>query len=67
VLNAINGTTWRLLFIMFFSLAFTTCLAVFTSGQRIEIFAAAVALASVQVVFVGVSGGEGGCGVVAGV
>ncbi|MCJ1253008.1 hypothetical protein MMC24_000815 [Lignoscripta atroalba] len=49
----------RLAFIMVFSAVFTTCLAVFTSAKRIEIFAAAVALASVQVVFIGTSDGNG--------
>ncbi|KAF2462017.1 hypothetical protein BDY21DRAFT_368156 [Lineolata rhizophorae] len=56
-LYAIHETLNRLAFIMVFSFFFTTCLAVFTDAKRIEIFAAAVALASVQVVFVGTSDG----------
>ena len=48
----IHSTVWRLAFIMLFSCFFSTCLAVFTDARRIEIFAGAVALASVQVVFI---------------
>lgn len=43
----------RLGVIMGFSVLFSISLAVFTSAQRIEIFAATAAFASVQVVFVG--------------
>lgn len=38
---------------MGFSVLFSISLAIFTSAQRIEIFAATAAFASVQVVFVG--------------
>ncbi|EON62157.1 hypothetical protein W97_01376 [Coniosporium apollinis CBS 100218] len=54
----IHDTIWRLTFIMLFSCFFSTCLAVFTDARRIEIFAGAVALASVQVVFISTT--EGG-------
>ena len=43
----------RLAFILGFSVLFTTCMAVFTQVGRIEIWTAVVAIASVQVVFVG--------------
>lgn len=43
----------RLGFVLAFSAVFTACLAIFTTARRIEIFAAAVTLASVQVVFIG--------------
>ncbi|KAF4537692.1 uncharacterized protein LTHEOB_11464 [Lasiodiplodia theobromae] len=51
-LNYIPTTVYRLLFISFFSFIFTVALEFFTSARKIEIFAAAVALASVQVVFI---------------
>jgi hypothetical protein len=44
-----------LIFIGLWSATFSICLAFFTSATRIEIFMASVALASVQVVFVGTS------------
>lgn len=47
---------WRLIFIGLWSATFSVCLAFFTSATRIEIFTASVALASVQVVFVGTNG-----------
>ena len=50
----------RLAFILGFSGVFTLCLALFTEARRIEIFAAATALASVQVVFIGTAGAAGG-------
>lgn len=49
----VKGQAIRLGLIMIFSAVFTGCLAVFTSAKRVEIFAATVALASVQVVFIG--------------
>ena len=53
VLYAVKATAARLGLIMVFSAIFTACLALFTSARRVEIFAATVALASVQVVFIG--------------
>ena len=50
---------YRLAFILGFSGFFTLCLSLFTEARRIEIFGAAVALASVQVVFIGTTG-QGG-------
>ncbi|KAL2354460.1 hypothetical protein BJ546DRAFT_60568 [Cryomyces antarcticus] len=61
VLNAIHQPSSRLAFVMAFSVVFTMCLAVFTSARRIEIFAAAVSLASVQVVFIGTSNNSSSC------
>ena len=49
----VHPTPIRLGLIMVFSAVFTACLAIFTSAKRVEIFAATVALASVQVVFIG--------------
>ena len=46
----------RLVFVLVFSFVFSTCLAIFTSANRVEIFTAVVAMASVQVVFIGTSG-----------
>ncbi|KAJ9639992.1 hypothetical protein H2199_006225 [Coniosporium tulheliwenetii] len=54
----IHSTVWRLTFIMLFSCFFSTCLAVFTDARRIETFAGAVALASVQVVFISTTDGS---------
>ncbi|KAL9115130.1 MAG: hypothetical protein Q9227_000924 [Pyrenula ochraceoflavens] len=51
----IRSTTWRLVFILGFGVVFSGALAVFTGARRVEVFAAAVALASVQVVFVGIN------------
>ena len=58
VLNYIppQPAIYRLAFILAFSGFFTLCLTLFTEARRIEIFAAAVALASVQVVFIGTTG-----------
>ena len=58
--------TWRMAFILLFSLFFTTCLSTFTKARAVEIFIATAALASVQVVFIGgnsIGGGSGdrGC------
>jgi YD repeat-containing protein len=53
----IENTTLRLVFILCFSAVFTASLAVFTNARRIEIFAAVVAMASIQVVFIGTNGG----------
>lgn len=49
----IHKMIWRLIFIVLFSGVFASALAVFTEAKRVEIFTASVALASVQVVFVG--------------
>jgi len=49
----VHRTPIRLGLIMIFSAIFTACLAISTSAKRVEIFAATVALASVQVVFIG--------------
>lgn len=51
-LNYIPGTVYRLAFISLFSFLFTVALEFFTNARKIEIFTAAVALASVQVVFI---------------
>lgn len=51
-LNYIPKTVYRLAFISVFSFLFTVALAFFTNARKIEIFTAAVALASVQVVFI---------------
>src|SRR5262249_16985368 len=48
----INNNKWRLIFIIIFSVAFTTALAAFTSASRAEVFIASVSLAGVQAVFV---------------
>ena len=49
----VHRTPVRLGLIMVFSALLAGCLAIFTSAKRVEIFATTVALASVQVVFVG--------------
>jgi hypothetical protein len=46
----------RLVFVLVFSFIFSSILAIFTSANRVEIFTAVVAMASVQVVFIGTSG-----------
>lgn len=51
----IRSTTMRLVFVLLFSLLFSAALTIFTSARRVEIFAAAVALASVQAVFIGIN------------
>ena len=48
-----NPPVARLAFITVFSAIFTVAISVFTEAKRIEIFAAVVALASIQVVFIG--------------
>ena len=48
----------RLVFIILFSMLFSGALAFFTEAKRVEVFAASVALASVQVVFVGTAFGN---------
>lgn len=54
----ISSDVMRLVFTLAFSIVFTCSLAIFTSARRSEIFAATVALAAVQVVFIGVNGGN---------
>ena len=49
----VHRTPVRLGLIMVFSALLAGCLAVFTNAKRVEIFAITVALASVQVVFIG--------------
>ena len=53
----VNHTPIRLGLIMIFSAILAACLAIFTAARRVEIFAATVALASVQVVFIGTNNG----------
>ena len=53
----VNHTPARLGLIMVFSAVLAACLAIFTAARRVEIFAATVALASVQVVFIGTNNG----------
>lgn len=55
----IRDEIYRLVFIILFSIFFSGALAFFTEAKRIEVFAASVALASVQVVFVGTAFGNG--------
>ncbi|MCJ1385585.1 hypothetical protein MMC17_008708 [Xylographa soralifera] len=52
-LNYIPNGVWRLIFILIWSLLFSTCIAVFTVADRVQIFQASVAMAAVQVVFIG--------------
>lgn len=54
----IQTVIWRLVFIILYGGVFSACLAFFTEARRIEIFAASVALAGVQVVFVGTAFGN---------
>jgi hypothetical protein len=54
-LHFIKNVIAKLGFILGFSAVFTFLLAFFTGAKRTEIFTAAVALASVQVVYVGTS------------
>lgn len=56
----IHNEVYRLVFILLFSMLFSGALAFFTEAKRVEVFAASVALASVQVVFVGTAFGNGG-------
>ncbi|KAK3116672.1 hypothetical protein LTR53_002719 [Teratosphaeriaceae sp. CCFEE 6253] len=60
VLYFIRNEIWRLAFIVLFSGVFAAALAIFTEARRVEVFAATATLASVQVVFVGTSFGNGG-------
>jgi hypothetical protein len=55
----IRTVIWRLVFIILYGGVFSACLAFFTDAKRIEIFASSVALAGVQVVFVGTAFGNG--------
>lgn len=55
----IHDEVHRLVFIILFSMFFSGALAFFTEAKRVEVFAASVALASVQVVFVGTAFGNG--------
>ncbi|KAK3639869.1 hypothetical protein LTR56_012249 [Elasticomyces elasticus] len=59
VLYFIKSEVWRLVFIVLFSGVFAAALAIFTEARRVEVFAASVALASVQVVYVGTGFGNG--------
>ena len=52
-LYSVHGTPARLGLIMVFTALLAGCLAMFTNAKRVEIFAVTVALASVQVVFIG--------------
>ena len=54
----IRTVIWRLVFIILYGGVFSTCLSFFTDAKRVEIFASSVALASVQVVFVGTAFGN---------
>lgn len=53
VLYFIHNTLWRLAFITFWAAIFSSALRLFTKATQIEIFTASVAMAAVQVVFVG--------------
>lgn len=55
----IQSSLWRLGFIVMFSGVFASALSFFTEAKSIEVFTASVALASVQVVFVGTAFGSG--------
>ncbi|KAF1983082.1 hypothetical protein K402DRAFT_397010 [Aulographum hederae CBS 113979] len=54
----IHEPLWRLIFIVLYGGIFAACLAFFTEARRVEIFGASVALAGVQVVFVGTAFGN---------
>lgn len=57
----IQSAIWRLVFIILYGAIFAACIAFFTGASRVDIFTASVALAGVQVVFVGTAfGGSGG-------
>ncbi|KAK4542023.1 hypothetical protein LTR36_007223 [Oleoguttula mirabilis] len=58
----IQSAIWRLIFIMLFGGVFAAALVVFTEAKPIQVFAASVTLASVQVVFVGTALGNSGAG-----
>ena len=53
----VQRTPVRLGLIMVFSALLAGCLAILTNAKRVEIFAVTVALASVQVVFIGTNNG----------
>lgn len=55
----IQSPIWRLIFIVLFSGVFACALTIFTEARSIDVFTASVALASVQVVFVGTAFGNG--------
>ncbi|KAI5362135.1 hypothetical protein Slin15195_G057870 [Septoria linicola] len=55
----IQDAIMRLLFIVLFSAVFASALTIFTEARSIDVFTASVALASVQVVFVGTAFGNG--------
>jgi len=60
----IHSMLWRLVFIILFGGVFACALAIFTDARRVDVFLASVAMASVQVVFVGTSiGNSNGGGV----
>jgi hypothetical protein len=54
----IHPPIWRLAFISLWAVLFSACLAFFTEAGRTEIFSASLAMAAVQVVFVGTTGGS---------
>lgn len=58
----IEDTVRRLAFIVMFSAVFASALTLFTEARSIDVFTASVALASVQVVFVGTAFGSNGDG-----
>lgn len=53
VLHFIQDDDWRLAVIVIFSLIFTLTMAMCTSADRAQIFAATAAFVAVQVVYVG--------------
>lgn len=55
----IRSAIWRLMFILLFGFVFAAALVFFTEARPINVFAASVTLASVQVVFVGTALGHG--------
>ena len=54
----IPDPVYGLVFILLFSALFSACLALFTDASRIEIFAATMAIISVQVVFIGTNNAD---------
>ncbi|KAI9726512.1 MAG: hypothetical protein M1828_001334 [Chrysothrix sp. TS-e1954] len=58
VLYYVNSMIDRLCIILALSALFSFSLAIFTKAKRVEIFAATAAFASVQVVFIGTTGGQ---------
>ena len=55
----IDSPLWRLIFVVLFSGVFASAVAFFTEARRVEVFTASLALAAVQVVFVGTAFGNG--------